>query len=114
MAVRSCTKGVSYKLRCGQPQPQRGCPSTNPTREFVLQTFGGERRTVRTYKATNEILESNDMIGLNALAEFESASYQGTNYTNKDGDLLLTGQETELVEYIDESKIPGVKNFTFK
>ena len=108
----SCVKGVSYKLRSGQPQAQKGCPA-GLTTGFVMQTFGGEKRTVRNYKATVEIAESNDMIGLNPNAELESASYQGMQYVSKDGDLFLSGQEVELVEYVDETDVPGVANFEF-
>jgi len=112
MATKSCVKGVSYKLRAGQPLAQKGCPA-GLTTGFVMQTFGGEMRTTRTYKATSEIAESNDMVGLNPEGELESASYQGTNYVSAEGELLLSGQETETVRYVDESKIPGVSNFTF-
>jgi hypothetical protein len=112
MAEVSCTKGISYKLRSGQPLAQKGCPA-GLTTGFVMQTFGGEVRTSRVYTATTEIAESNDMIGLNPDAELESASYQGTNYIDKDSNLILTGQEVELVTYVDETKIPGVKNFEF-
>jgi hypothetical protein len=91
---------------------QKGCPAGRTT-GFIMQTFGGEKRITRTYRATSEIVESNDMIGLNPEAEFESASYQGTQYVSKEGNLLLSGQEVELVQYVDETEIPGVANFTF-
>jgi hypothetical protein len=113
MAEESCVKGVSFKLRAGQPLAQKGCPA-GLTTGFIMQTFGGEKRVTRTYKATTEIAESNDMIGLNPNAELESASYQGTQYVSKDGHLLLSGQEVELVQYIDEADVPGVNNFEFK
>lgn len=108
----SCVKGISYKLRSGQPLAQKGCPA-GLTTGFVMQTFGGEKRVTRTYSNTTQIVESNDMIGLNPDAELESASYQGTNYMSKGGELVLSGQEVELVQYIDETKVPGVANFTF-
>lgn len=109
MATTSCVKGVSFKLRAGQPAAQKGCP-TGQTTGFVMQTFGGEKRQRRVYKATTEIAESNDMIGLNPEGELESASYQGTQYVSKDGDLILSGEEVELVEYVDEAQIPGVSS----
>jgi hypothetical protein len=109
MATKSCIKGVSYKLRSGQQMAQKGCPA-GLTTGFVMQTFGGEKRQKRVYRATSEIVESNDMIGLNPNAEFESASYQGTNYVSIDGELLLSGEEIELVEYVDETEIPGVSS----
>lgn len=114
MADDSCVKGIDYRVRAGTPQPQRGCPTGNITTSFIMQTFGGERRTTRTYKATTEIAESQDLIGLNPSAELESASYQGTNYVSKEGDLFLSGQEVELVEYVDETEVPGVANFEFE
>jgi hypothetical protein len=112
MAEKSCIKGFSYKLRAGTAQAQKGCPAGRTT-GFIMQTFGGEKRVTRTYKATTEIAESKDMIGLNPEAELESASYQGTQYVSREGDLLLSGQEVELVQYIDETKVPGVANFKF-
>lgn len=110
---KSCVKGVDFRLRAGQPQPQRGCPTGNLTTGFVLQSFGGERRTTRTYKATTEVIESSDLIGLNPDAQFESATYQGTQYVSKDGELFLSGQEIEMVEYIREEDVPGVSTFEF-
>lgn len=112
MADQSCIKGVSFRLRSGQPQPQKGCPAGRTTK-FVMQTFGGEKRVTRTYRATIDLAESNDMIGLNPNADLESASYQGTQYVSKDGDLFFSGQEVEVVEYIDEEEVPGVSNFEF-
>jgi hypothetical protein len=108
----SCTKGVSYRLRAGQAQAQKGCPA-GLTTGFVMQTFGGEKRVTRVYYNTTQIAESNDMIGLNPEAELESANYQGTNYMSKEGELVLTGQEVEIVEYVREEGIPGVSNFRF-
>ena len=112
-AVASCTKGIDYKLRAGTPAPQRGCPSLPPTRGFILQTFGGEMKVSNVYYATDTICESNDMIGLRPDAPYESANYQGTIYMSKNGDMLLTGTEVHITQYIQESQVPGVSNFKF-
>jgi hypothetical protein len=109
---KSCIKGVSHRLRAGQPVVQKGCPSGGTT-SYVLQSFGAERRTTHTFRATDSILCSSDFIGLSQSAEYETANYQGTNYVSKDGDILLSGQEVKIVEYISESQMPGVNNFIF-
>lgn len=107
---KACIVGKEYRLRAGQPQAQKGCPS-NQTSKFILQTFGGELRETINYKATDELLASTDMVGLNAAGEFESANYQGTQYVGKNGDFLFTGQEVKIVQYISEDEVPGIKGF---
>jgi hypothetical protein len=110
----NCVEGTSWKLRMGQPQLVCGCPCTiTPDKTFIIQTFGVEVRTVKNYKATTEILESKDFIGLNPEAEYESASYNGTQYISTGGEVILTGQENKIPEYVDESEMPGVENFEF-
>lgn len=117
---KNCTIGESFELSAGQPQPIcTGDPydTTNcichPGSQirYVMQTFGGKKRTTINHRATTQLLESNDFIGLNADAEYESASYQGTQYVTKDGEVVFTGREQKRVEYIGESEVPGVSDF---
>ena len=113
MSDKSCHEGVSYKLRTGQPQSICGCPCTSSAqaRMFVMQSFGAERRAVKSYRATTEILESNDFIGMNPEAVFESASYNALPYTSGNNELFFQGQEQSIPTYIDESQMPGVSDF---
>jgi hypothetical protein len=108
---KSCVEGVSWKLRAGQPVPVAGCLYNPNNIKFVLQTFGAEKRVVKNYKATTDILESKDFIGLNPDAEFESANYSATQYITQDGEVVFTGQERKNAEYINEDEVPGVKDF---
>lgn len=125
MAVKSCVEGESYRLRAGTAQAI--CTSndydtmncmcnenqSNVSIRFVKQSFGVEKRVVRNYRATDQLAESADMIGLNPQGTMESASYQGTQYVTKDGEVIFTGQENLLPEYTTEENMPGVSNFLF-
>jgi len=111
--INSCVVGTSWKLRSGQPQMVCGCLCDRSTSYYIMQTFGVERREVKNYKATTQLLESNDFIGLNPDAEFESASYNASTYLTADGEIIFTGQEQKLPEYINESLMPGVESFEF-
>ena len=114
MAQESCIKGISWKLRAGAPMPicdSCPCTMTKGSISYVLQSFGGEVRETRNYKATSQLLESEDFIGLNPEALFENAQYNGTVYQDTDGNTLFTGQERGIVTFIDEDEIPGVKDF---
>jgi hypothetical protein len=120
--IKSCVQGESFKLRAGTPQPVCATNTTDclcnedqsgPTTQFILQTFGAEKRVVNSIKATTRILASEDFIGLNPQADYESASYQGTNYTDADGEVMFTGQEQSIPEYTTEDQMVGVTNFQF-
>jgi hypothetical protein len=80
---------------------------------YVLQSFGGEIRQTRNYKATSQLLESEDFIGLNPEASFEGAQYNASQYVNSDGEIVFTGQERKIPEFVNEDEIPGVKDFSF-
>lgn len=114
MSQESCVKGVSWRLRASSPLPIcDSCPCTmkKGTVSYVIQSFGGEEREVRTYKATSQLLESEDFIGLNPEALFESAQYNGTVYQDSEGNMLFSGQERGIVSYIDEDELPGIPDF---
>jgi hypothetical protein len=107
--MKNCSVGESVKLRAGQPKPVCGCPCVQkPSNQLILQTFGGERRQVLSYKATTELLASKDFVGMNPEGEFDSASYQATQYVSRDGDVFFSGQEHKLPTYVSEDMIPGV------
>jgi hypothetical protein len=114
--LESCVVGVSYKLRAGQPAPVCDacpCSMTKGSINYVLQSFGGEIRQTRNYKATSQFLESEDFIGLNPEGEWETAQYAGTQYVGSDGEIVFTGQERKVPTFVDEDEIPGVKDFSF-
>jgi hypothetical protein len=115
MAIKSCSEGSSWRLRTGQPVLMCGCPCkiTPGTVYYVMQTFGGEEREVRNFRATTELLESSDFIGINPEGEFEGANYSASQYVTSDGDIVFTGQERKIVNYINEDDVPGVEAFTF-
>jgi hypothetical protein len=115
MALESCIKGISWKLRAGSPMPIcDSCPCTmkKGSIRYVLQSFGGEKRDTRTYKATSQLLESEDFIGLNPEAQWESAQYNGTQYIDVDGNIEFSGQERGVPVWISEDEIPGVTDFS--
>jgi len=123
--VISCVEGESYRLRAGTPQAictsnphdTENCmcnqDQTGVSISFVKQSFGAEKRVVKNYRATTQLAESSDMIGLNPTGDLESASYQATQYIDKNGEVIFTGQEQLLPEYITEKNMPGVSNFIF-
>jgi hypothetical protein len=116
MSIESCVVGTSWKLRAGQPTPicdSCPCSMKKGSISYILQSFGGEIREVRNYKVTSELLQSEDFIGLNPEADYESAQYTGSQYVDNDGNAVFTGQERKIPTFVDEDQIPGVKDFTF-
>lgn len=114
--LESCVLGTSFKLRAGQPAPvcdSCPCSMSKGSINYVLQSFGGEIRQTRNYKATSQLLESEDFIGLNPEGEWETAQYNATQYVNSDGEVVFTGQERKIPEYVNEDMIPGVVDFSF-
>ena len=109
---KSCIEGQSFRLRAAQPALMCGCLCNLANARFVWQTFGGEIQDTKTYKVTTEILESSDFIGLNPKAEFETANYSATSYITQDGEVIFTGQERKIVQYVSEDDIPGVTQFS--
>jgi hypothetical protein len=80
---------------------------------YILQSFGGEVRVTRNYRATSQLLESEDFIGLNPEASFETAQYNASQYVDAEGNIVFTGQERKIPTFVDEDEIPGVKDFSF-
>lgn len=123
--IKSCVQGESYRLRSGAAQPicasneydTQNCicneDQSGPTMKFIKQSFGVEKRVIKNYRATAQLAESNDMIGLNPQGTMESASYQATQYVTKEGEIIFTGQEQMLPEYTTEDQMPGVSDFIF-
>lgn len=121
--VKSCVNGDSYRLRAGTAQAvcttndydTMNCMCNENQSsigiKFIKQSFGAEKRTVKNYRATAQLAESADMIGLNPQGTMESASYQATQYITKDGEVIFTGQEQMLPEYTTEENMPGVQQF---
>lgn len=107
------TRTVSYRLRAAAPQPLKGqCPTgvdPNPaTTGYVIQSFLAEKITTDTCDDQEELLCSEDMLGLGG--EFVSASYTAQKFLDEDGLLIFQATESREPEYIDESEVPGVAN----
>jgi len=115
MAIKSCSEGVGFKLRAGQPILMCGCPCkiTPGTVEYVMQVFGAEKNSIINYRATTELLESSDFVGINPDGEYTTANYSASQYTTSEGEIVFTGQEHKIVTYINEDLVPGISNFTF-
>lgn len=92
----------NYRLRASQPVAQLSCPAQGNVRSFVLQTFGVERRSVKVYKVTDHLLLTTDFVGNNIDGNFEGASYQGSNYVDSQGNLIVTGNTISIPTYMDE------------
>jgi len=108
MVLRSTT----YKLRAATPQPIKGVCSTNvdpnpATIGFVLQTFKAEKQFIDSCEDKEQLLCSNDMVGLGG--KFVSATYTAQRFLNPDtGNLIFQSQETPDSEIIEEDDVPGV------
>jgi hypothetical protein len=109
--IKSCTEGVIWRLRASQPVPVIGCLGDQTKLRYLIQSFGAEQRVTKSYKATTQILTSEDFIGINTEAEFESASYSATQYITLDGEVVFAGQEKKRPTYVNEDDMPGVSGF---
>ena len=110
----SCINTYGYKLRAGQPtlicaedSEHCECAPGNRT-SFVMQSFGTEVITGRTYSATDTLPISVDFIGMSPDGTLESASFNATQYTTLDGHLVWQGTEQLLTTYDEEDIIPGI------
>lgn len=108
-------RSTSYSLRASQPQPVKGrCPDPlldpNPaTIGFVLQTFKAEKTETDTCDDQDQLLCSNDMLGLGG--QYVSASYTAQRFLDPDTEqVVFQGQETREREIIEEADVPGVGN----
>jgi hypothetical protein len=107
---------IKYTIRASSLQPKgSGCP-TSSISEYIFQTFGGEKAVIDVYSATTTILKSSDMQGLKPGDE-EDPAYRETTYTKAsyscrglrttDGDIVYSGQEEHIAEFIEEEDVPG-------
>lgn len=108
------TRSTSYRLRSSTPQPRKGeCATLNEpapsTIGFVLQTFKAEKQFTDTCEDKEELLCSNDMLGLGG--NFVSASYSAQRFVNPDnGNIIFNATEVRDFEVIEEDDVPGASN----
>ena len=108
------TRSTSYTLRASSPTPVKGeCTTLDipapATIAFVLQTFKAQKQDTDTCEDQENILCSNDMIGLGG--EFVSANYGAQRFLDPDtGGILFTSTETRREEIIEEDEVPGAAN----
>jgi len=107
---------IKYTIRASSLQPKgSGCPTGIPE-EYIFQTFGADKTIVDVLSATTTLLKSADMQGLKPGDE-EDPSYRATTYTKAsysgrglrttDGDIVYSGQEEHVSEFVDENEVPG-------
>ena len=103
------TRSTSYTLRASSPQPLKGeCATLDtpapPTVGFVLQTFMAQVQETDTCEDQDQLLCSNDMIGL-------GGEYTAQRFIDPDtGGIVFTAMETRREEVIDEDEVPGAGN----
>lgn len=107
-------RSTSYRLRASAPQPIKGVCSTdadpNPaTAGFVLQTFKAERQFTDSCEDKDQLLCSNDMLGLGG--QYVSASYTAQRFLDPDtGNIVFQASEVLDREFIEEDEVPGIGN----
>lgn len=105
-------RSTSYKLRSSGPQPFKGICSTdadpNPaTAGFVLQTFKAEKQFTDSCDDKDQLLCSNDMLGLGG--NYVSASYTAQRLLDPiTGNIVFQAQEVLDFEFIEEDDVPGL------
>jgi hypothetical protein len=92
-----------------------GCPTGTPD-SYYFQTFGASKIKVTVHSATTTLLKSSDMQGLKPGDE-ENSSYRDSTYTKAsyscrglrttDGDIVFSGQEEHVAEFVDEDSVPN-------
>ena len=108
------TRTISYTLRAGTPQPLKGeCATLNEpapaTVGFVLQTFKAEKQNTDTCEDQDQLLCSNDMLGLGG--DYVSASYSAQRFLDAEtGEIIFTSSVVRDREIIEEDEVPGVSN----
>lgn len=100
MAINDYYDITTYRLRAGNPMP------ISVAGEFVLHTFGAEKRRTRVYPCTTRLPKSTDFRG-------QGGDLISANYTrlNIKGGTYFQGKEVIIVGYpenpiIDESSLP--------
>lgn len=105
------TRSTSYTLRASTPQPLKGECTTIDTPApstigYVLQTFKAARQLTDSCEDQEELLCSNDMVGLGGT--YVSASYTAQKFVDPDTDsIIFTEQKVYEEEIIEESEVPG-------
>lgn len=108
------TRSTSFRLRASTPQPTKAeCATLDTpapaTLGFVLQTFKAEKQFTDTCEDKEELLCSNDMLGLGG--NFVSASYSAQRFLNPDnGNIVFNSTEVRDFEIIEEDEVPGASN----
>lgn len=108
------TRSTSFRLRSSTPQPTKGECTTLDTPApatigFVLQTFKAEKQFTDTCEDKEQLLCSNDMLGLGG--NFVSASYTAQKFLDPDtGNIIFTSSEVRDFEIIEEAEVPGAGN----
>lgn len=87
----------SFTLRSAGPVPVS--PGT-----FIVQTFGVEKTTIKTYEATTRLLKTEDMAGQPG-GEYISASYQRLPYLTGGGEQIFGGTEIEKPTFEDDHEL---------
>ncbi len=108
------TRTTSFRLRSSTPQPLKGeCATLNEpapaTIGFILQTFKAEKQFTDTCEDKEQLLCSNDMLGLGG--DFVSASYSAQRFLDPaTGNIIFTSSEVRDFEIIEEDDVPGAGN----
>ena len=87
----------SFTLRSAGPVPVSAGT-------FIVQTFGVEKTTIRTYEATTHLLKTKNMAGQPG-GEYISASYQRLPYLTEGGDQIFSGTEIEKPTFEDDHEL---------
>jgi hypothetical protein len=105
---------IQYRLRGGAIQPKLAACSGAGTPDFYAQTFGAEKVLTEITDAKTQLLSSEDFQG-QKLGDIEDpayrestytrASYQGRALRTTDGDLVFSGSEEFVSEWIEEESI---------
>jgi len=87
----------SFTLRSAGPVPVSAG-------RFMVQTFGVDKVTTKTYEATTRLLKSEDMAGQPG-GEYTSASYQRLPYLTEAGEQVFGGTEIEKSVFEDSNEL---------
>jgi len=89
-----------YRMRAGNPMP-----AINDL--FFYQTFMAEKVRVDIYEAKRDVdlLVTDNFRGRGG--EFISANYTRLPYKDTSGNIMFSGNEEHIPEYIDEDDVPG-------